>query len=559
MKKTEYSTLEMKTMLEHISGMYDLTRVVDPTECRVLEIDEDGHVNRDERCYSVWSSRQRCTNCSSAGACRTGCSQQKAEHFNDHIFDIKSNPVVLKLNDGTHFNAVVELITVKEDDPTRHANDREAENVNNSASQYHASHDGLTGLLNEDHFYELTRTMLLEAPDIPWIMVTGDLMEFRLLNDLFGVQKGNEMLVRTAEVLQKIADDAKGLCARIAGDHFALLLPESGFLEESLNEAARTVAGFCSNGVYTLFIHFGVYEIHDISMPVSVMCDRANVALLTIRDDIRSTLAYFNDEMMTRRRFEQEVITQFDREIKEGRFRMFLQPLTGKDGAPVGAEALVRWIRADGTVVPPVDFIGILERAGLILELDLCIWEQAVKQLSLWKNTEKEKLTISVNMSARDFYDGDIYALLTGLLEKYDVDSSKLRLELTETALLENAERNSGIFEKLRKAGFIIEIDDFGKGHSSLSMLKDIHADVIKIDMEFLRDMESRRRSRIILGSVIDMAKTLGMQVVTEGVETERQMKTLAAMGSDLFQGYYFSPPVSVEEFEKYCQKHCRH
>lgn len=198
----------------------------------------------------------------------------------------------------------------------------------------------------------------------------------------------------------------------------------------------------------------------------------------------------------------------------------------------------------------PGDFVETLEYAGLIQKLDLYIWEQAVRQLSLWRGTDKARLTISVNMSAKDFYSLDVYEALNGLCEKYGVDCGQLRLEITETALLVEPEKSDAVVSKLRARGFLVEIDDFGKGYSSLSLLKDIHADVLKIDMSFLREIRDRQRSRTILESVINMAGQLGMDVVTEGVETETQLAALTSMGCRHFQGFYFSRPVPVEAFE---------
>ena len=147
----------------------------------------------------------------------------------------------------------------------------------------------------------------------------------------------------------------------------------------------------------------------------------------------------------------------------------------------------------------------------------------------------------------------DVYRVLTELVKKYGVDSRMLRLEITETALLEDAETTNSVVKKLRKEGFQVEIDDFGKGYSSLVMLKDIHADVLKIDMSLLHELETNPRNRIILEAVIAMANGLGMEVITEGVETEAQMKALADMGCHYYQGYYFSKPIPVDAFEELC------
>ena len=552
MRTREYTVEEMKSLLEHMSGMYDLARVVDPTECRILEFDGDGRVRMNQSCYGIWNSNQKCLNCSSALACRTGCHQEKSEQFQDQLFHIQSNPVKLKLPDGGAYDAVMELVTIggKEEDAAA-ANDRAAENVGDAAAQYQAHHDALTKVLNAGAFSEQTRREIERRPAQRWVMITANIRDFRLVNTLFGVYKGNDVLVRTAALLRQIAQKADGLCGRLGGDQFALLLPCSGFDEGALRGAALALTEAFSSGLFTFCIHFGVYRIEDSSIPVSVMCDRANSALRTIRDDLRETVAHFDDSMMRKSLFEHEIISGFEEALADGQFRLYLQPMVGADGHIYGAEALVRWCRPDGSVVMPGDFIETLEHAGLIPELDICIWEQAVRQLRDWQDSGMEGVTISVNMSAKDFYSLDVYRVLTELTERYGVNSRLLRLEITETALLEEPEKSNTVVSRLRERGFLVEIDDFGKGYSSLIMLKNIHADVLKLDMSLLHEIESNQRSRTIVESVVNMALTLGMDVVAEGVETQAQLELLVAMGCRFFQGYYFSRPVPVAEFEQ--------
>ena len=554
MKTAEYSVKEMKSLLESMSGMYDLARVVDPIECRILNFQDNDRITMSDRCYGIWNADQRCINCSSATACRTGCHQDKVERFQDNVYHIHSNPVKLKLADGGVYNAVVELVSVRKDEGEQGtSNDRASENVGGRAMHHLALHDSLTDVLKAEMFYEQARNLLEKQGGATWLMITGDIMEFRLVNSLFSVEKGNEVLIRVAEHLKDIAGKAGGLCGRLHGDLFALLLPAAEYSESRLKEMALSLGESFSSGIYTLRIHFGVYEITDASIPISVMCDRANMALRTIHDNLHATVAHFDDAIMQRSLAEQEVISTFDDALKTGQFQMYLQPLTRADGVPFGAEALVRWVRPDGTVVPPALFIETLEHAGLIHRLDENIWEQAVARLAEWQGAD---LTISVNMSAKDFYYMNVFETLTGLTERYGVDNRRLRVEITESAIIDNPESSLPVIARLQAAGFVVEIDDFGKGQSSLSFLKDIRADVLKIDMEFLRETENVERSQIILQSVISMAKGLGMQVITEGVETAEQVGFLSRMGCGCFQGYYFSRPLPVAEFErKYVSK----
>ena len=549
MRPAEYTVEELKEFLTEMSEKYALARVVDPIECRIIELKDDGRINMNESCYGIWNSEQKCINCSSALACRTGCHQEKTEHFKDNYYFVQSNPVKLKLTNGSVYNAVVELVNVEKESDVS-ANNREAENVGNRAAHYLAHHDSLTNVLNSDAFYELTRGVIKNSPGKSWVMITSNIMNFRLVNTLFGDQKGNEVLARTASMLRDVSESSRGLCGRLGSDQFAVLIPRIAYKEERLTSIAQALADTYNSGIYKFHIHFGVYEIDDPSIPVSVMCGRANSALRTIREDLTRTVAYFDDAILQKIVMEQTVLGSFDEALGSGQFRMYLQPLVRKDGSVVGAEALARWYRPDGSMIMPGDFIETLETAGLIHKLDMHMWELAVKQLSLWKGTEKQDLTISVNVSAKDFYSIDVARVMTELVEKYGVDSQMLRLEITETAFLGKPDKYENIVSELRQKGFLVEIDDFGKDNSTLSFLKDIKADVLKIDMSFLQEIKDSERNRIILQSVISMADSLGMDVITEGVETEEQFHELTELGCNHFQGYYFCRPVPVDVFE---------
>ena len=230
---------------------------------------------------------------------------------------------------------------------------------------------------------------------------------------------------------------------------------------------------------------------------------------------------------------------------------MYLQPqISAGTGDLYGAEALVRRIRPDGTVVPPMEFIPIYEKSGLISQMDQYIWEQSAKKLGEWKQQGKD-MRISVNISPKDFYYIDICAMFQKLVEKYAISPGNLNIEITETAIMSDIPNLHDELKQLQDFGFTVEIDDFGNGYSSLKALKDIDVDVLKIDMGFLHETKNKEKSKIILNSVVRMAKEIGMPVITEGVETIEQVRMLTKMGCDTFQGYYFSKPISVEEFEK--------
>ena len=244
-------------------------------------------------------------------------------------------------------------------------------------------------------------------------------------------------------------------------------------------------------------------------------------------------------------------MSEFENALECGQFCMYLQPQVHDDGKINSAEALVRWAHPTNGLIPPGKYIPILEKTGLVHKLDMYIWEKAIKKIADWKVLGINDMQISVNISTNDFYHIDIYKVLTGLVEKYDIDVNLINLEITESALMKNYEENIATIDQLKNYGFKIEIDDFGSGYSSLNMLKDIGADVLKIDMLFLRETENKIRSRKILKSIIDMSKALGMPVIIEGVETDEQLSYLKEMKCDMYQGYYYSKPIPVNEFEE--------
>lgn len=188
----------------------------------------------------------------------------------------------------------------------------------------------------------------------------------------------------------------------------------------------------------------------------------------------------------------------------------------------------------------------------MISDLDYYVWEEACMLLAKWKKTGKEDYSISVNISAKDFYLSDIYKNITGLVEKYEIDPRKLKLEITETAFAINVDEQMALVKRLQQYGFIVEIDDFGCGYSSLNSLKDISVDVLKLDMKFFEKTEDETRAEKVVESIVNLAYNLKMPVIAEGVENEEKLELLRKVGCRIVQGFYYSRPLTVEQFEKY-------
>lgn len=415
-----------------------------------------------------------------------------------------------------------------------------------------STHDRLTGVYNKERFYEKSKRYIRNHREEELLILCTDIKDFKIINDFLGTQIGDTVLVNFANVLR---EQVKGaiVFGRLVNDVFAVLIKKKDFSERIFTREKEQdfFAGLESDISFPVVNYVGIYEITDRELPISVMCDRARMAITTIKGEYNTRVAYYDDSIRNDILHEQELISGLQDAIREGQLQMFLQPQTAADGSLLGAEALVRWVHPEKGIIHPGDFIPVFEKNGLISNVDRYIWESACRQLQKWKKEGRENLYISVNISPKDFYFMNIYQEFTELVKKYGIDSRSLKLEITETAIVMDFERQIELIERLRQAGFTVEMDDFGSGYSSLNMLKDLQVDILKIDMEFLREASDEMRSRKILKMIIELSAQLGMGVITEGVETAEQVAFLSDMGCRMFQGYYFAKPMSVADFEK--------
>ncbi len=416
---------------------------------------------------------------------------------------------------------------------------------------YIATHDELTGIYNQKCFYESVKKLLDTEPDVKRCIVVSNIKDFKLVNELFGKKRGDEILIAIANMLKEnVHDDS--IYGRLGSDTFAVCLRDELYSDENFIGFAHAAEDLAQTDVYRMHIHMGVYHITDLSIDVPVMCDRALMAIHKIKENYSETLACYDEEIWSKLHQQSIILSEFDTAISEKQFQMYLQPqISSADLSLLGAEALVRWKHPERGMMPPGVFIDVLEKAGLIYKLDAYIWEAACIQLRKWQDEGWEKLHISVNISPKDFYYIDIYKTFVELVEKYQIPPINLKLEITETAIMADLKNTLAVMTKLRDYGFQIEIDDFGSGYSSLNTLKDMNVNVLKLDMGFLRETQQSEKNRVIMNSIITMAKQLQLLTVAEGVETSEQVTYLTGAGCDIFQGYYFSKPISVSEFEE--------
>lgn len=408
--------------------------------------------------------------------------------------------------------------------------------------------DTLTGLFNKWGFFFRVQEILKQKNNKKYQIICFDVKHFKLINDLFGFSAGDRVLKKIADSLFESRTE-EGVFARIDSDKFGAFVEKKNAHQiiAKLTEKELYVEG---SSTYLVRISMGVYEIDDKTIPVSLMYDRAKMALDTIKEDRVQQVAYFKETMREKMVNEQVLYNELYRAIKNEEMIIYLQGLYNAEKKIVGAEALVRWKHPVKGILSAGMFVEDLEKDGLIVALDQYIWELACKQLQKWSVEGNEDLFLSVNVSAKDFESIDVCETLLKLVKKYNILPEKLRIEITETTLMDDVDRNLKVIDKLQENGFIVEIDDFGSGYSSLNMLKDICADVVKLDMKFLQKAKDEERSKIILRTMVDLVKKLKMQVVVEGVETEEQFVLLKEYNCDLFQGYYLMHPESIEAFE---------
>ena len=539
----EYSVTEINGILDNLRRQYDMVQLVDVEECRVLNVQSDGRIHYGQECYRIWNRGFRCEDCSGYRACMTHQCRDKEEHLQGGTQLAHSIPIYLEMLDGELELCAIDCVRLVEGPAPKLAP------VESDLAPSIHTHDLLTQVYTQEKLFREIRQRLIDRPDERYMIVYSNVRNFDLVNKLFGVEGGNQLLVGIADILRQECGPEE-IYGRCQDDHFAMLIPKARFDEAKLLSQMERARRLMESPIYSIQIQLGAYEIEDHNMPITTMLEHAELALRTIRNSRTRNIAYYIPGMMERKLKDNHILTAFEQALTEQHFQIYLQPQVRLDGSIVGGEALVRWVRPNGEVVPPGEFLGVLHQSDLLANLDIYVWELAVKQLHRWKGTVFDALYISVNVDPSDFYYFDVPERLGELCDRYGVPRGKLRVEITETALVVDSLMQNRIVEQLHRQGFIVEIDDFGKGSSSLSMLKDVHADVLKIDMGFVHGGSNVIRKRVILEAVIAMANNLHMDVVTEGVETREQVELLSHMGCDMFQGFYFSRPIPVEDFE---------
>lgn len=411
--------------------------------------------------------------------------------------------------------------------------------------------DELTGIYSKEFFYRKAESIIRENPGQQYDIVCGDIERFKLVNELFGVKMGNQLLQNVAQALRTQVKDI-GICGRIGSDLFACLVPRQ---ENYSNETFSFIADSIERLQITITINvsYGIYRVEDSTIPVSIMCDRALIACNSIKGIYDINFAYYDDQFMKTLRAEQIIIDNMKTALSERQFIVYYQPKYAlSNEKPAGAEALVRWIHPELGFMPPNDFIPLFERNGFITDLDIYVWDTVCRDISDWIKAGHEMIPVSVNVSRADIYNPNLSNILTDMLHKYDIKPEFLHLEITETAYTESSTQLISVVHTLKELGFIIEMDDVGSGYSSLNMLSEISIDILKLDRGFIVNETTNEKSKGILSFIMGLAKWLRLPVVAKGVETAEQINALKILGCEYVQGYYYAKPMPKTDFEKH-------
>ena len=408
--------------------------------------------------------------------------------------------------------------------------------------------DSLTGLYSREYFFKKVRDVLAEHPETEYTLVCSNIENFKLFNDAYGNAEGDRLLREGADIARKMLGDL-GFAGLYAADRFLCLVQRD--LEMFDREQFGHFNIEISPLMRSVVMRWGIYNIIDRSIPIELMCDRAMLAANSIKGQYNHYFAVYDEKLRDKLLREKAITDSMEAALADGQFTVYLQPkysLTGECLA--GAEALVRWIHPQFGFMSPGEFIPLFERNGFISRLDQYVWEQVCALLRSWQDRGLPPLPVSVNISRADVLRMNLTQTLRELITTYGIDPACLHLEITESAYAENSVPIISAVDELRALGFVVEMDDFGSGYSSLNTLSRMRLDILKLDMKFIQSEIAKPAAQSLLGDIVSMAHRLSLSVVAEGIETRDQVLRLQAIGCDYAQGYYFSRPLPIPEFE---------
>lgn len=419
--------------------------------------------------------------------------------------------------------------------------------------KYSAEHDPVTNIYNISTFYTKAHELIRnnDSASGRYAIIRLDIDHFRVINDIYNWQVGDNFLRHIAESIKNNLN-GKSICARMSADMFVMCVRYSALdeLEKTLSNIRDSIIEY--DIVVNINAHFGIYLDAEKDLPVYLMCDRAAIALGIIKGNSLATFSYYDSSVNKMNMNIKFIETSTQAAFEENQFFIQLQPKYNMSSQEiVGAEALVRWKHPIKGLIRPDSFIPIFEKNGNILRLDEYVWEETCRCLSKWIKMGLKCVPVSVNISRIHVYNKHLLDKLCSLVEKYEIPVELLQLEFTESALLEDTTELYELMNRLKEKNFTLLMDDFASGYSSLNTLKSAPFDIVKLDKEFISAIAENERDKQLVKSTISMIDMQSMDIVVEGVETEEQVKILLEAGCLVAQGYYYSKPVNVKEFEK--------
>lgn len=411
--------------------------------------------------------------------------------------------------------------------------------------------DRTTGLLSKEYFCQQAEKILRSNPDKTYDIICSDVENFKLINDAFGMQGGNKVLKTMGGICQKSTDSLGGICSRFHADQFVSMIEHTeGYSDELYEALTAETREKC--GISNIVIKWGIYQTGDRKISVEQMCDWALQGARSIKGQYGRYYAFYDDKLRSEMLRDQAILDCMEEALEQGQFQVKLQPkYKAAGGLFTDAEALVRWCHPEWGMQSPAVFIPLFERNGFITKLDQYVWEKVCQLMQQWDKEGLEPVNISINVSRADVYNVNLVDTLLDLVKRYNIAPKRLHLEITESVYTESPEDIIQNVTRLREKGFVVEMDDFGSGYSSLNMLNRMPMDILKLDMQFIRTEMEMPESRRTLRYIIGLAHWLNLSVVAEGVETKEQLEHLRNLGCDYIQGYYLAKPMDPADFEE--------
>ena len=410
---------------------------------------------------------------------------------------------------------------------------------------YKISYDSLTGLPDMNYFFELAEAFYKNSLEAKrdTAMLFMDMSGMKAYNRNYGYAEGDKLIKAFARILAEYFGSDN--CCRVTADHFSVYTYMEG-LRDKLDRLAEEIRHI--NNGKTLPVRIGVYEEAPDHVPATTACDRAKIACDSSGVIFDTEIVYFDIGMLKVFDDRRYIFENLDRAIEEGWIKVYFQPLVRTaNGRVCDEEALVRWMDPERGMIPPLDFIPILEDAKISYKLDLYVLEKVLEKLKKQSEGGLDVVPNSINLSREDFYARDMVEEVRKRVDAAGIKRSKITIEITESVIMDDVDFMKTQVERFRELGFRVWMDDFGSGYSSPDILQKIHFDVIKIDKVFIDRIEDNEGSRFIVSELIRLARGLGSETVAEGVESKKQAILLKEMGCTKLQGYYYCKPVPLE------------